>query len=185
MNVFFKATGEKDKSEFLYKNEVQKWLDLIRGSGFENIYDSLKLGISKPVLPLCDTRLLDALSHTFWFLPSVSSCYAMKNLLTERQNTFFQDYEVIVCAGARNEGGAQPNLDTVLNGLTFPGLFLKLAEIFLAPSSVLRYFCPRILVLLALISQLGVADMSKTIFIKLTVKLASVAWNKGIRRTGE
>ena len=75
-------------------------MDLIRGSGFENIYDSLKLGISKPVLPFCDTRLLDALSHTFWFLPSVSSCYAMKNLLMERQNTFFQDYEVIVCAGA-------------------------------------------------------------------------------------
>tara|TARA_B100000700_G_scaffold250804_1_gene281578 strand:+ start:2367 stop:4865 length:2499 start_codon:yes stop_codon:yes gene_type:complete len=100
LNVFFKATGEKDKSEFLYKNEVQKWLDLIRGSGFENIYDSLKLGISKPVLPFSDTRLLNALSHTFWFLPSVSSCYAMKNLLIERQNTFFQDYEVIVCAGA-------------------------------------------------------------------------------------
>ena len=92
---------------------------------------------------------------------------------------------VIVCAGARNEGGAQTSPDTVLNGLTFPGLFLKLAEIFLAPSSVMRYFCPRFLVLLALISQLGVAEMSNTIFIKLTVKLASVAWKKGIRWTGE
>ena len=99
LNVFFKAKHEKKNAEFVYKNEVQKWLDLIRGSGFENIYDSLKLGISKPVLPFCDTRLLDALSHTFG-LPSVSSCYAMKNLLMERQNTFFQNYEIIICAGS-------------------------------------------------------------------------------------
>ena len=118
LNVFFKAAGEKKKSEFLYKNEVQKWLDLIRGSGFENIYDSLKLGISKPVLPFGDTRLLDALSHTFWFLPSVSSCYAMKNLLMERQNTFFQDYEVIVCAGVEAGIGVKsvkPVLDKMSN----------------------------------------------------------------------
>jgi len=32
-------------------------------------------------------------------LPSVAACYAMKNLLDQRQNTFYQDYEIIVAAG--------------------------------------------------------------------------------------
>jgi hypothetical protein len=99
LNTFFKSTGEFNNAKFTYENEVQKWLDLIRGTGFDNIYDSLKLGVSKPVLPFSDTRLLSVLTHTFWFLPSVSSCYAMKNLLTQRQNTFYHDYEIIVCAG--------------------------------------------------------------------------------------
>ena len=43
--------------------------------------------------------LLGVLSHTFWFLPSVASCYAMRNLLAKRQNRFYQDYRVIVAAG--------------------------------------------------------------------------------------
>ena len=107
-------------------------MDLIRGSGFENIYDSLKLGISKPVLPFCDTRLLDALSHTFWFLPSVSSCYAMKNLLMERQNTFFQDYEVIVCAGAEAGIGVKsvkPVLEKMQNPLKSKSITLSCGKL--------------------------------------------------------
>jgi hypothetical protein len=44
--------------------------------------------------------LLRVLTHTFWFLPSVAACYAMRNLLAQRQNRFYQDYDVIVAAGA-------------------------------------------------------------------------------------
>lgn len=51
-------------------------------------------------MPFSDARLLNVLSHTFWFLPSVASCHAMKNLLAQRQNRFFHDYEVVVAAGA-------------------------------------------------------------------------------------
>ena len=50
-------------------------------------------------MPFSDTRLLSTLTHTLWFLPNVSSCEAMANLLAQRQNTFFHDYEVIVAAG--------------------------------------------------------------------------------------
>ena len=32
LNVFFSAKGKGDDAKFVYKNEVQKWLDLIRGS---------------------------------------------------------------------------------------------------------------------------------------------------------
>ena len=50
-------------------------------------------------MPFSDTRLLNVLNHTLWFLPNVASCYAMANLLAQRQNAFYHDYTVNVCAG--------------------------------------------------------------------------------------
>ena len=50
-------------------------------------------------MPFSDTRLLNVLSHTLWFLPNVASCFAMANLLAQRQNKFYHDYKVTVCAG--------------------------------------------------------------------------------------
>jgi hypothetical protein len=41
------------------------------------------------------------LSHTFWFLPNVASCYAMYNLLQQKQNSFYHDYRINVCAGTK------------------------------------------------------------------------------------
>jgi hypothetical protein len=99
LNVFFSATGLGDKARFVYEDEVQKWLDLIRGAFLETTVDNLKLGAKKPPMPFSDTRLLQVLSHTFWFLPTVAACYAMKNLLGKRQNTFYREYDVIVAAG--------------------------------------------------------------------------------------
>lgn len=99
LNTFFKAEGEKEDAEFIYKDEVQKWLNLIRGSYLETTLDDLKLGAKKPKFPYSDTILLNNLNHTLWFLPNVASCYAMHNLLKERQNTFYHDYNVVVAAG--------------------------------------------------------------------------------------
>ncbi|HPM10156.1 MAG TPA: GIY-YIG nuclease family protein [Paludibacter sp.] len=99
LNVFFSAEGVGDFAHFVYENEVQKWLDMIRGAFLPSSIDNLKLGAQKPPLPFSDVRLLNVLSHTFWFLPSVASCYAMRNLLLKRQNTFYQGYKVIVAAG--------------------------------------------------------------------------------------
>ena len=99
LNVFFKAEGSGASAKFIYENEVQKWLDLIRGSFQETSVDNLKLGARKPPLPFSDARLLSVLAHTFWFLPSVSACFAMKHLLMKRQNTFYHDYEIVVAAG--------------------------------------------------------------------------------------
>lgn len=100
LNIFFSAQGNGNDAKFTYENEVQKWLDLIRGAFLQTNIDNLKLGAKKPPLPFSDIRLLSILSHTFWFLPSVASCHAMKNLLKQRQNKFYQDYEIIVAAGA-------------------------------------------------------------------------------------
>lgn len=99
LNVFFAATGEKENARFKMENEVQKWLDLIRGNFSETNLDNLKLGAKKPPMPFSDSRLVSILNHTFWFLPTVASCHAMKNLMMQMNNLFYQDYEVIVAAG--------------------------------------------------------------------------------------
>jgi hypothetical protein len=100
LNVFFFAEDRGAHARFKFEDQVQKWLDLIRGAFMETTVDNLKLGAKKPPLPYSDVRLLNVLSHTFWFLPSVSACHAMKNLLEQRQNKFYHDYKVIVAAGA-------------------------------------------------------------------------------------
>ncbi len=99
LNEFFSAKGIDKNASFIHKDEVQKWLNLIRGSHLETTKDNLKLGAKKPSFPFSDTKLLNLLNHTFWFLPNVASCFAMKNLLSERQNTFYHDYKVVVAAG--------------------------------------------------------------------------------------
>lgn len=102
LNVFFSAKTETKKAEdaqFVYKDEVQKWLDLIRGGYTETIVSDLKQGNQRPPMPFSHGPLLRTLNHTLWFLPNVASCWAMKNLLDEPQNTFYHDYNINVCAG--------------------------------------------------------------------------------------
>ncbi len=99
LNVFFSAEGDGPLARFVYEDEVQKWLDLIRGAFLPTNLDNLKLGAERPPMPYSDVRLLNVLSHTFWFLPSVAACHAMRNLLGQKQNKFYHDYRVIVAAG--------------------------------------------------------------------------------------
>ena len=102
LNVFFSAKGKGEEARFVYENEVQKWLKLISGDFLPSSIDDLKLGQDKrPPMPYSDTRLLNVLSHTIWFLPNVSSCFAMYNLLQQKQNTFYHDYKINVCAGTK------------------------------------------------------------------------------------
>lgn len=103
LNTFFSARGEYENAQFVYKEDVQKWLDLIRGNYLETTVDNLKQGAEKAILPFTAGRadLLGILQHTLWFLPNVASCWAMNNLLHERQNLFYQSYKIVVAAGAR------------------------------------------------------------------------------------
>jgi len=119
LNIFFSAEGVGDKAKFKYEDEVQKWLDLIRGSFMPTSVDNLKLGAQKPPMPFSDVRLLNVLSHTFWFLPSVASCHAMCNLLKKKQNRFYHDYTVIVAAGSVAGIGVAA-LPPVLEGMGEP-----------------------------------------------------------------
>jgi hypothetical protein len=119
LNVFFLAEGQGKLARFVYESYVQKWLDLIRGAFLPTGMDDLKLGAEKPPMPYSDTRLLSVLTHTFWFLPNVASCYAMRNLLLQGQNTFYHDYKINVCAGAQAGIGLQA-LPPVLKSMGDP-----------------------------------------------------------------
>jgi hypothetical protein len=99
LNTFFEATGTGSRAEFKHKTDVQKWLDIIRGGHAPAAVDHLKSG-SRPPFPYSDVRLLPYLQHSFWFMPNVAACHAMANLLADRHNVFWHDYDVVVAAGA-------------------------------------------------------------------------------------
>ncbi|WP_345752103.1 GIY-YIG nuclease family protein [Microbacterium rhizophilus] len=94
LNAFFEAKGEDAAAEFVHKNDVQKWLDIIRGAHFATQVDALKTG-EKPPLPYSDVRLLPYLQHSIWMLPRKNSCAAMAKLMAEPQNAFWHDYAVV------------------------------------------------------------------------------------------
>ncbi len=99
LNEFFAAAGTGKGAQFKHKSDVQKWLDIIRGQYAPKIVDGLKTG-SPPPFPYSDSRLLPYLQHSFWYLPDVAACRAMANLLAEKHNIFWREYEVVVAAGA-------------------------------------------------------------------------------------
>lgn len=98
LNTFFQASGTGSKAQFKYKTDVQKWLDIIRGGYTPASVDHLKTG-TRPPFPYSDVRLLPYLQHSFWFMPNVAACHAMANLLAEKHNVYWHDYDVVVAAG--------------------------------------------------------------------------------------
>lgn len=94
LNAFFEATGSGADAVFKHKDDVQKWLDIIRGSYAPTQVDALKAG-TRPPFPYSDTRLTPYLQHSIWMLPRTASCAAMANLLTAKQNVFWHDYTVV------------------------------------------------------------------------------------------
>jgi len=108
LNAFFEATGTGKSATFKYKDDVQKWLNIIRGDYLPTQVDALKTG-RRPPFPFSDTRLLPYLQHSFWFLPNVAACHAMANLLRERHNVFWHDYTILSVAGT----GAGVGLDAL------------------------------------------------------------------------
>ncbi|WP_449428365.1 DEAD/DEAH box helicase family protein [Rhodanobacter umsongensis] len=98
LNEFFAATGIGKAAKFTHKDDVQKWLDIIRGGYMPRAVEHLKTG-TRPPFPYSDSRLLPYLQHSFWFLPNVAACYAMANLLAEKHNIFWHDYTVVAAAG--------------------------------------------------------------------------------------
>jgi hypothetical protein len=108
LNTFFQATGVGKKAIFKHKDDVQKWLEIIRGAYLPTQIEAMKMG-TRPPFPYSDTRLLPYMQHSFWFLPNVAACHAMANLLSEKQNIFWHGYKVLTVAGA----GAGIGLDAL------------------------------------------------------------------------
>ena len=99
LNEFFEASGRDAKAQFKHKSDVQKWLDIIRGQYAPKAVENLKIG-ARSLFPYSDAHLLPYLQHSFWFMPNVAACHAMANLLAEKHNVFWHDYDVVPAAGA-------------------------------------------------------------------------------------
>jgi hypothetical protein len=108
LNAFFEASGIGKKASFKHKDDVQKWLDIIRGAYLPSQIDAMKMG-KRPPFPYSDARLLPYMQHSFWFLPNVAACHAMANLLNEKHNVYWHDYKVLTVAGT----GAGIGLDAL------------------------------------------------------------------------
>lgn len=123
LNEFFKAkvTEKDDKKSYVFEheNQVQQWLNIIRGQ--DQIFSPIAgQDNTRPPIPFEDVRLLSYLNHTFWFLPSVASCKAMAKMLARKNNIFFHDYKVIVSAGIEAGVGLnalKPVKEAIGNGL--------------------------------------------------------------------
>lgn len=100
LNAFFATEGKGKEARFTHKDSVQKWLDIIRGEGDGQFLEALKAR-SRPPWPYSDVRLRPYLNHSFWYLPNVAACYAMKALLEAPHNVFWHDYDALVVAGTR------------------------------------------------------------------------------------
>lgn len=94
LNAFFEAKGVGAEASFVHKDDVQKWLDIIRGGYLPTQVDAMKAG-TRPPFPYSDARLMPYLQHSIWMLPRTASCAAMANLLCEPQNAFWHDYRVV------------------------------------------------------------------------------------------
>lgn len=132
LNEFFAAEGEGDEARFKHEGEVQKWLNIIRGADSASSIIDLKLGATKPPMPFSDVRLLNVLNHTFWLLPRVSSCYAMRNLLRQKQNIFFHEYNIVVAAGTAAGIGVEalnPVRDAMKNPLQSKSITLSCGKL--------------------------------------------------------
>jgi hypothetical protein len=105
LNKFFTAKKNAD-GEYVFEleNDVQKFLNILRGMDLDVAVEN-KMEHKRPALPYEDGRLLSTLTHTFWFLPRVASCHAMKRLL--ESDPFFSDYEIIDAAGTQAGNGAE------------------------------------------------------------------------------
>ncbi len=102
LTEFFRTTKDGGKPTFTHENEVQKWLDLLRGQDLSDLWAAVS-STNRPPMPFADVNLLTALQHTVWYLPGVDACVAMKDLLGQSHNKFFRDYTIVVAAG--NEAG--------------------------------------------------------------------------------
>lgn len=99
LNTFFAATDNGNSAAFTHKDQVQAWLDWLRGQDVDAVVQALDASTAKP-FPYADSNVLPYMNHSAWFLPTVASVFAMRNLLAEPQNVaFWGQFTVLPVAG--------------------------------------------------------------------------------------
>lgn len=87
LNCFFQTRHDinpDDPVQFIYEEEVKRWLTVIKNRAEEDGYDF-------PYFP--GGELIANNKHTLWLMPSCDSTFAMADLL--RNDPYFKGYEII------------------------------------------------------------------------------------------
>lgn len=101
LNAFFSASGGVRTAEFEHQDQVQGWLEWVRGQDQDAVLQALSGGTAKP-FPYADTNVLPYMNHSVWFLPNVAAVYAMKRLLERSHNQpYWGQFNVRAVAGNR------------------------------------------------------------------------------------
>ena len=108
LNYFFRTKNGSFENE----ESVKRWLDLISGkikslNNDDDFDEEKEVKKEKSKFPFAEKDqggFSDFLNHTFWLLPNVASCKAMKKLLLK--HNIFSSYKVVVAAGTRFGVGA-------------------------------------------------------------------------------
>jgi len=103
LDAFFKA-GETDEMDeygnpvhaFENEDQVKLWVDFITGTGLarDEFVEEEK---NRSPMPFKDARLFPYINHSLWYMPSVSACKAMADIL--RNHHVLSNYDVVVAAG--------------------------------------------------------------------------------------
>lgn len=104
MNYFFKAKNKK----FLNERAVRAWLDLISGvtkpkeDDYEKTQEEMAYEPSQYPFDH-NSKFVNELDHTLWYLNRVDSAYALRDLLKE--HAIFKHYHIILAAGKEMGSG--------------------------------------------------------------------------------
>lgn len=96
LNKLFAADGNNESSKFLNENAVIQFLKYISG---KFVFDNNDISKSY-VFPYSSNNYNFSIKHSLWFLPSVSSCFAMNNLINKLKLSEFVDFNLLVVAGS-------------------------------------------------------------------------------------
>src|SRR3546814_12166798 len=94
LNEFFAASGVGVLVTFTPKDEVQKWLSIIRGSYAPQTVEAPNSG-TKPPVPYPDVRLPPYSQHCLRFLHNVAASQTMAHLPPDPHTAWRRDSKVI------------------------------------------------------------------------------------------
>jgi len=125
LSEYFKAR-KLDKSSratgpgaYVFEDEtgVSEFLEMLRGKLSEQMKMQIVAGQKAP-FPYESPVFTDAIKHSVWYMPSVASCFAMRDIL--QRHPYYSGFEIVVAAGSAAGQGAdaQPPVDAAIGKAT-------------------------------------------------------------------
>ena len=107
---YFKAdrlggTGTPGAGDCVFEDgeRVSEFLEMLRGKLSEQMKVQIVAG-QKPPFPYESPDFTQQIRHSVWYMPSVASCFAMRDMLDN--HAYFSGFEVVVAAGSAAGQGA-------------------------------------------------------------------------------